>query len=247
MSKTSNSATPSVDKMKEIPMVDWLELKTNRAKFMEDLRFALAECGFLILVNAPGLDDELTTDEQEALTGPSDELAMLTGGAESLGLIESLEPREEGRLEEQVPDMPDEAPGARTLSALLLQVAEERAEQLLLEPLEMYYRVRIRRGGRLRDAVRVTRLVGEAAIERAMVRAGMDPAQPGTQTGRINIQASGELMEFEAGVTDSVLGRTLGLRAREAGFRSLAPFNRSFKDHYNVTPSDYRQKLKTPN
>lgn len=57
MSKTSNSATPSVDKMKEIPMVDWLELKTNRAKFMEDLRFALAECGFLILVNAPGLDD----------------------------------------------------------------------------------------------------------------------------------------------------------------------------------------------
>jgi AraC-like DNA-binding protein len=31
--------------------------------------------------------------------------------------------------------------------------------------------------------------------------------------------------------------------ALEAGFRSLAPFNRSFKDHYNVTPSDYRQKI----
>ncbi len=35
--------------------------------------------------------------------------------------------------------------------------------------------------------------------------------------------------------------------ALEAGFRSLAPFNRSFKDRYNVTPSDYRQTLKSQN
>ena len=44
--------------LKEIPTVDWLDLKNNRNKFMEDLRYALAECGFLVLTNAPGLDDE---------------------------------------------------------------------------------------------------------------------------------------------------------------------------------------------
>jgi AraC-like DNA-binding protein len=31
--------------------------------------------------------------------------------------------------------------------------------------------------------------------------------------------------------------------ALDAGFRSLAPFNRSFKDHFGVTPSEYRQHL----
>jgi AraC-like DNA-binding protein len=32
--------------------------------------------------------------------------------------------------------------------------------------------------------------------------------------------------------------------ALDAGFRSLAPFNRSFKDHYKVTPSEYRRKIR---
>ena len=45
-------------KMKEIPAVDWLDLENNRGKFFEDLRYALAECGFLVLTNAPGLDDD---------------------------------------------------------------------------------------------------------------------------------------------------------------------------------------------
>lgn len=31
--------------------------------------------------------------------------------------------------------------------------------------------------------------------------------------------------------------------ALDAGFRSLAPFNRTFKDHFGITPSEYRQKL----
>lgn len=35
--------------------------------------------------------------------------------------------------------------------------------------------------------------------------------------------------------------------ALDAGFRSLAPFNRSFKDQYGVTPSEYRQNLKKDN
>lgn len=43
--------------MNEIPTVDWLDLAADRAKFMDDLRYALSECGFLVLENAPGLDD----------------------------------------------------------------------------------------------------------------------------------------------------------------------------------------------
>lgn len=35
--------------------------------------------------------------------------------------------------------------------------------------------------------------------------------------------------------------------ALDAGFRSLAPFNRSFKDHYGVTPSEYRHNLENDN
>jgi isopenicillin N synthase-like dioxygenase len=45
-------------KAKEIPTVDWLDLENDREKFLEGLRYALAECGFLILTNAPGLEDE---------------------------------------------------------------------------------------------------------------------------------------------------------------------------------------------
>ena len=43
--------------MNEIPTVDWLDLSNDRDKFMNDLRFALSECGFMVLANAPGLDD----------------------------------------------------------------------------------------------------------------------------------------------------------------------------------------------
>ena len=58
MSGAKNETTHNADMAKEIPIVDWLDLENNREKFIEDLRYALAECGFLILTNAPGLDDE---------------------------------------------------------------------------------------------------------------------------------------------------------------------------------------------
>jgi isopenicillin N synthase-like dioxygenase len=58
MSDTKNNTIHDPDAVKEIPTVDWLDLANNRDKFLEDLRYALAECGFLILTNAPGLDDE---------------------------------------------------------------------------------------------------------------------------------------------------------------------------------------------
>ena len=58
MQPTENRTHPAGDALQEIPTVDWLDLENNRNKFLEDLRYALSECGFLVLTNAPGLDDE---------------------------------------------------------------------------------------------------------------------------------------------------------------------------------------------
>ncbi|HAT25556.1 MAG TPA: isopenicillin N synthase family oxygenase, partial [Gammaproteobacteria bacterium] len=58
MQPTENGAHPAGDALQEIPTVDWLDLENHRDKFLEDLRYALSECGFLVLTNAPGLDDE---------------------------------------------------------------------------------------------------------------------------------------------------------------------------------------------
>lgn len=44
--------------LREIPTVDWSDLDRDRSKFMQDLRFALSDCGFLVLTNAPGLSDK---------------------------------------------------------------------------------------------------------------------------------------------------------------------------------------------
>jgi isopenicillin N synthase-like dioxygenase len=52
---TSNNARPELT---EIPTVDWHDLDRDREKFMADLRYALSECGFMVLANAPGLDDD---------------------------------------------------------------------------------------------------------------------------------------------------------------------------------------------
>ena len=41
--------------LKAIPTVDWRDVERDRQKFLADLRFALAECGFMILTHAPGL------------------------------------------------------------------------------------------------------------------------------------------------------------------------------------------------
>ena len=57
MSDKDNNTQHNPDSLKEIPSVDWLDLEHDRSKFLEDLRYALEECGFLILTNAPGLDD----------------------------------------------------------------------------------------------------------------------------------------------------------------------------------------------
>ena len=52
-----DSAIGGPKAMQEIPTVDWLDLEQDRDKFLSDLRYALSECGFLVLTNAPGLDD----------------------------------------------------------------------------------------------------------------------------------------------------------------------------------------------
>ena len=57
MSDVHNSSHQGLSTMKQIPSVDWRDLETDRSKFLEDLRYALAECGFLVLTHAPGLHD----------------------------------------------------------------------------------------------------------------------------------------------------------------------------------------------
>ena len=42
----------------QLPTVDWLEQASNREKFLADLKYALSEFGFMVLTNAPGLDNE---------------------------------------------------------------------------------------------------------------------------------------------------------------------------------------------
>ena len=54
----SHSTDGTEQSLSEIPIVDWLDLETDREKFLADLRYALSECGFLVLTNAPGLEDE---------------------------------------------------------------------------------------------------------------------------------------------------------------------------------------------
>ena len=54
----SHSTDGTEQSLSEIPIVDWLDLETDREKFLADLRYALSECGFLVLANAPGLGDE---------------------------------------------------------------------------------------------------------------------------------------------------------------------------------------------
>jgi len=44
--------------MEEIPVVDWADLENDREKLLADIRYALSECGFMTLINVPGLADE---------------------------------------------------------------------------------------------------------------------------------------------------------------------------------------------
>jgi len=58
MSSEKSSAQKTDSVIQRLPTVDWLDLENDREKFLRDLRYALSECGFLVLTNAPGLDDD---------------------------------------------------------------------------------------------------------------------------------------------------------------------------------------------
>jgi type IV pilus assembly protein PilB len=118
--------------------------------------------------------------------------------------------------------MPHEPPGERTLNLLLLQVAEERASGMILEPLEVTWRVRLRRGGRLRDVALLERDIGEAVVKHTMVRAGLDPERCSVpQTGTIDIKLGGEGMRFHVATARSTFGPVVALTEAPQGFRSL--------------------------
>jgi type II secretory ATPase GspE/PulE/Tfp pilus assembly ATPase PilB-like protein len=132
--------------------------------------------------------------------------------------------------------LPDEPPGVRTLNLLLLQAAEERAENVVLEPLDDAYRVRLRRGGRLRDAGRLPHGAGEAAIERAMILAGMDlSARSRAQTGAMPLTIGGDTLSVQVATAPAALGPSLALTLREAQFRLLS------LDALALVPGDARE------
>ena len=58
MTSEKSSAHKTGSILQELPTVDWLDLARDREKFLNDLRYALSDCGFLVLTNAPGLDDD---------------------------------------------------------------------------------------------------------------------------------------------------------------------------------------------
>ncbi|MBT5702890.1 MAG: isopenicillin N synthase family oxygenase [Gammaproteobacteria bacterium] len=58
MQPTKSEPHHPTDALQQIPVVDWHDLERDRIKFLQDLRYALSECGFLVLTNAPGLHDE---------------------------------------------------------------------------------------------------------------------------------------------------------------------------------------------
>ena len=57
MSSAENTTKNTSNPISEIPTVDWLDLEKDRPKFFQELKYALSECGFLVLTNAPGLDE----------------------------------------------------------------------------------------------------------------------------------------------------------------------------------------------
>ena len=105
-------------------------------------------------------------DSDHSSATPSREVSLHGGGAyETSGRTES--------------DDDDESPFAASPSASggggeggapLHGNSSVMLQQLVLEALDVYYRVRLRRGGRLRDCARLPRAVGEAVIEQGMMQ-----------------------------------------------------------------------------
>ncbi|RME74877.1 MAG: hypothetical protein D6776_04350, partial [Planctomycetota bacterium] len=111
--------------------------------------------------------------------------------------------------------MPGQPPGGRTLNLLLLQLAEERADRLLLEPLEVSWRVRMRRRGGWRDVALLDREAGEAVFAHALERAGLEPEYAeGVQHGGFEVQLGGETVAFELACARGALGPVLAVAQR---------------------------------
>lgn len=164
----------------------------------------------------------------------ADDLASIEAEA-AKEAAEGPAPDEEDEVFEEAA-LPDETPGVRTLNLLLLQAAEERAENLVLEPLDDAYRVRLRRGGRLREAGRLPHAAGEAAIERAMILAGMDlSSRSRAQTGTMPLTIGGDMLAIRVATAQAALGPSLALTIREAQFRLLS------LDALALVPGDARE------
>ncbi len=154
-----------------------------------------------------------------------DELALLADGepGPGAGAAAGVGAAEDEDEEEDDAAFPEEPPGVRALNLLVLQAVEERADQLVVEPLEDGFRARLRRGPRLREASRLPKAVGDAVVERAMVLAGMDLARRETpQRGSMRLTIAGENMELQAATVPASFGTALAVALRVAAFRPIA-------------------------
>ncbi|GIW70913.1 MAG: hypothetical protein KatS3mg102_0455 [Planctomycetota bacterium] len=167
-------------------------------------------------------DEELREDE---LPDPASELpaAETELSAAELALLQESQLSEPTAAELEAAGMPEEPAGLRTLNLLLLQAAEERAEALLLEPLELTWRARLRRGGRLRDVALLEREAGQAVLEQLLVRAGIGGgarAGSGPRAGRLELRLGGETAQYDVAIAPGAFGPVAVVRGQPEGFRA---------------------------
>jgi type IV pilus assembly protein PilB len=176
-------------------------------------------------------------DSKDGAPGAEKPGAEAAEDEEEPALEEDSAADEDERLPEEPPGgIPGDLPGERTLNLIFLQAAEERAEQVLVEPLDDAYRVRYRREGRLRDAGRLPRRLGEAVVERAMELAELDATRRGRpQTGVMPLAIAGDSLEVDVATLPAALGTSLALDIRDARFRLLS------LDALALVPGDAQQ------
>ncbi len=150
----------------------------------------------------------------------------LLGGEDAgeLALLEAMGTEAEPSAETlEAAGMPESRPGERTFERLVRRLVEERARTLLIEPLEITWRARLERGGRLRDVALLEREAGEALCRHIAERAGI-AWEPGKEAahGVIEMQLGGERVELEARLAQASFGSFVAISPIDRAFRSLS-------------------------
>lgn len=155
---------------------------------------------------------------QDLVAGDEPERHLL--GSE-LALLEASPDGEPSVEDLEAAGIPAEPQGARSLELLLAQAVRDQAEQVVVEPLEVNYRVRFRMGGALRDVSLLTNDIGQAVVEQALVRARLDRTAPGH--GGFELRLLAQPFDVAVGYLPAVSGGVLTMRVRTSAFSPI-PF-----------------------